>query len=443
MAKATNWTTASESKFPWERDALDFVREGFPGRDPYRAWANFEFIADDGSVNEVDLLVFTPQGFFLIEIKSRPGRLCGDAGTWTWETDGKFSTIDNPLILANLKAKKLRPLLQKQKAFKKKGELPFIEALVFCSAPDLKCELQGNALHRVCLRDREAVGDKPIRKGIMAAIMRRECSGLESYAKGTHDTPMSKVIGQAVDQAGIRPSQQMRKLSDYKLDQLIDEGPGYQDWIASHSQMAESKRRVRLYLVRTEATPEDRSTIQRAALREFQILETLEHPGILRAYNFTEHELGPALLLEHDPLSMRLDHYLTQRKDKLSVEIQLDLIPQIAEVVRYAHEKKVVHRGLCPQSILVTFEKGVSWRNGRKSKSSTGKSAIVWARHRPVFPELSAQHRTLIDSLMMQPPPTWLLRHSPKPIPANIWMFFRSARSLITFFLVLNRRPTR
>ena len=61
----------------------------FPTHEPYRAWSNFEFIADDGSINEVDLLLFTPQGFFLIEIKSRPGRLFGDAGTWTWEHEGQ------------------------------------------------------------------------------------------------------------------------------------------------------------------------------------------------------------------------------------------------------------------------------------------------------------------------------------------------------------------
>ena len=127
------------------------MREEFPSDAPYRAWANFEFIADDGSVNEVDLLVFTPEGFFLIEIKSRPGRLSGDAGTWTWETDGRLSTADNPLILANLKAKKLKSLLQRQKAFKGKERLPFVEALVFCSAPNLQCDLQGNARHRVCL----------------------------------------------------------------------------------------------------------------------------------------------------------------------------------------------------------------------------------------------------------------------------------------------------
>jgi serine/threonine protein kinase len=387
MAKANNWTTVAESKFPWERDALDFVRAKFPSHDPFRAWANFEFIADDGGMNEVDLLVFTPQGFFLIEIKSRPGRLFGDAGTWTWDTDGKLSTVDNPLIAVNLKAKKLRSLLQRQKAFKKKGQPPFIEALVFCSAPELRNELQGNARFRVCLRDRDAVGDSPARPGIMAAIMRRECPGLDSYARGTYDRPMAKVVSQAMDQAGIRPSQRMRKVSDYVLEQLIGEGPGYQDWQASHTQVSESKRRVRLYLVRTEATAEDRATIQRAALREFQILETLEHPGILRAYNFTEHELGPALLFEHDPLSVRLDHYLAQQKDRLSIEVQLDLIRQIAEVVRYAHDKKVIHRGLCPQSILVTNLnndrpriKVFNWQVGyRQGTTSTGVSRAVTA----------------------------------------------------------------
>ena len=68
-----NWIKIAESGYPWEREALEFVRTTFPTHEPYRAWSNFEFIADDGSINEVDLLVLTPEGFFLIEIKSRPG----------------------------------------------------------------------------------------------------------------------------------------------------------------------------------------------------------------------------------------------------------------------------------------------------------------------------------------------------------------------------------
>lgn len=131
MCADSNWTSFAESPYPWERDALDFVRERLPEHEPYRAWSLFEFIALDGSVNEVDLLVFAPYGFFLIEIKSRPGRLAGDAGTWTWETDSRLASTDNPLKLANLKAKKLADLLNHQSAAKRGGRVPFVEPLIF------------------------------------------------------------------------------------------------------------------------------------------------------------------------------------------------------------------------------------------------------------------------------------------------------------------------
>ncbi|MFW6061460.1 MAG: NERD domain-containing protein, partial [Planctomycetota bacterium] len=212
MSRKSNWISVAQSRYPWEQDALEFVRERFPSHEPYRAWSNFEFIADDGSINEVDLLVFSPQGFFLIEIKSRPGRLFGDAGTWTWETDGKLRTTDNPLIAANAKAKKLASLLKRQRAAKGKRKLPFLEALVFCSAPGLQFELEGNAAYRVCLRDDEE--NPGTRAGIMGAIQRRECPGLSEYPRGQHDRPTAKVLSQAMDQAGIRPSHRRRKVHD-------------------------------------------------------------------------------------------------------------------------------------------------------------------------------------------------------------------------------------
>jgi serine/threonine protein kinase len=387
-----NWTTVAESSFPWEREALEFVRSQFPNHEPYRAWTNFEFVADDGSIYEVDLLVFTPQGFFLIEIKSKPGRLRGDAGTWTWETDGKLATVDNPYQLANSKAKKLRSLLQRQKAAKSKGQIPFIEALVFCSAENLQCDLQGNAKFHVCLRDRAADGTKPARPGIMAAIKRRECDGLDPNAKGTHDRPTAKLVAQAIEQAGIRPSQRSRKVSDYVLDRLINEGPGYQDWEATHTTLKTVRRRVRIYNVRVSATSDERQTIERAARREAELLEMLHHPGVLRREGFTEHELGPALIFEHDPTAMRLDHFLTQHHDQLTVDHRLDLLRQISEVIRFAHDKRVVHRSLSPQSILILDRgkeagapvgrdgfavKVFNWQVGYRSESSSTSNASI------------------------------------------------------------------
>ena len=281
MNSGSNWKVFSESKFPWERDALEFIRQRFPSYEPYRAWANFEFIAEDGSINECDLLVFSSEGFFLIEIKSRPGRLTGDAGTWTWETESRFQTIDNPLFATNLKAKKLRSLLERQKVCQKKSRVPFIEGLVFCTAADLKCDLPEAARQNVCFRDREQGSTSGGHTGILAAITRRECPGLGPKKFGAFDRPMGKMISQSMEQAGIRQSQRSRRISDYVLENLIGEGPGYQDWQACHVQIPDSKRRVRLYLVRAGATPEERERIQKAALREYQILESLSHPGIL------------------------------------------------------------------------------------------------------------------------------------------------------------------
>ena len=109
------------------------------------------------------------------------------------------------------------------------------------------------------------------------------------------------MVSQAMDQAGIRPCQRHRKVSDYLLERIIGDGPGYQDWLATHVRLEDIKRRVRVYHVRTESSKEDRGKLERAALREFQLLESLQHPAILRIYGFSEHELGPALIFEHDP----------------------------------------------------------------------------------------------------------------------------------------------
>src|SRR5262245_35807136 len=168
-ASSQRWKEISRSEFPWEQEALAFVRDRLPDRDPYRAWSNFEFIADDGSVNEVDLLALTPRGLFLIEIKSRPGQVTGDAGTWTWHNEGRQISLDNPLLLANRKAKRLASLLRSQKACNK-IRVPFVEPLVFLSAPNINCMLDPAARHGTYVRDTDPQGDRPGRAGIVTAL---------------------------------------------------------------------------------------------------------------------------------------------------------------------------------------------------------------------------------------------------------------------------------
>ena len=288
------WNTITPSQYPWERAALDFVREGLPDHDPYRAWANFEFQAANGAIYEVDLLVLTKQGLWLVEIKSRPGWVEGDAGTWLWtDKEGRRSSDDNPVLLANRKAKALSSLL-KAKMVAQKVPMPWLDALVFLSDAEIQCDLQGAARNRVCLRDRQEADDRPARSGILAALVNREAPGVESTSRDKIDVRTAKALARALEQVGIRPSQKARRVGDYILKGLVDESPGvWQDRLAEHAALPGVFCRVRQYLVAQAADEEQRQRMKRAAAREFRILQSFEHPGIHDARDYKDHEFGP------------------------------------------------------------------------------------------------------------------------------------------------------
>ena len=338
------WHNINESNYLWERDALEFIRQRFPEREPYRAWQLFEFIDEDGRVAEVDLLVLTPAGFFLVEIKSRPGIIRGDAGTWTWEHEGKLFTDDNPVISANRKAKKLKSLLEKQKAIKNlKGRLPFLDVLVFCSAPGQQLSLEGTGPSKVCLRDRDAMEGQPARPGIMAALERRDCPGLDQQQRTHIDRPLAKAISLALDQAGIRPSKRSRKVLDFVLNNIIQEGPGFQDWQATHVKLEEVKRRVRLYVVHSGATPDERKMNERAALREFQLPESLQHPGILRTHGFTE-------FVNADVIAQGLSAFGSENVAMQAGRVMLERLEDLAgEKLDFAFETTLASRSFAPR----------------------------------------------------------------------------------------------
>ena len=389
-ATSPRWQAVTDSAFPWERDAMAFVRDRLPDHEPYRAWANFEFIADDGSINEVDLLALTPKGFYLVEIKSRPGVVEGDQGTWTWRGDGRRETVDNPLLLANRKAKKLIALLRRQPALRKKAASPFLEAHVFLSHEDVDCRLTEDLRGHVHRRD--AGTGRNERPGIVAALTRH---GAGAPPRARIDRPMAKAVSRAMQEAGIRPSQSARRVGDYRLDALLFEGPGYQDWTARHAAIDGERARVRIYAVPPAASDDERAALERAARREYQILRDVRHEGILAAKAYTEHVRGPALIFEHREGSRRFDHWLAERGARLDVDTRLHLLRQIAEAVHFAHAKRLVHRALSPQSVLVVDPEAAqprvqvfNWQTGaRAGDTGTSGPATVGASRLDAFVE--------------------------------------------------------
>ncbi len=370
-----NWRTITESEFPWEREALAFIRRLLPDDERVHAWANFEMVTRDGRIYEQDLLVVTPAGVFLVEIKSWPGRISGDAGTWTWHHGGLERTYDNPRLITNRKAKILKSLLVGRPEMKKFRQQLFIEALVFLSDPDLRLDLDERARQGVWLRDREASDGVRARSGIVRAMT-------ELRGRPRVDRPMARALVKAVEGIGIRPSQRVTRFGDYRLQELLHETETYQEWKVEKTSIAGLVRRARLYPLAPDASQELRERRDRAARREFSFLRDLQHPGILWPVDFHEDDRGPVVLFDHDGDGLRFDHFVKQEHHRLSLDQRLDMARQLFEAVAFAHDKGLIHRALSPRAVTVSEKRGRlrvlvgDWQEGRR-QLSTGHGSML------------------------------------------------------------------
>ena len=404
------WHVIAHSNFAWEREALEWLREHLPDRDPWHVWTNFEFIDDEGKVSEVDALVLSPAGLFLVEIKSRPGILTGDAHSWTWSTDGRTNTYDNPLILANRKAKRLASLLKRQPAITKaKIRLPFVEPAIFLSSSSLACRLEGVAKSATFQHGRPGNADD---NGIVGALT----NGIANRGSTTVDSQQARAIARGLNEAGIRPSNKHRQVGDYKLGKLIAEGEGFQDWEAQHISIERVHRRVRIYTVATASTPEARATRVRQARREFEVLEGIDHPGILKVKDYKETELGPALVFDHDPKAMRLDHLLRDHSTRLTVTQRLQLVRDIAETLKYAHSKRLYHRALGPQSILVQNVESGSFQLRLMNWQTASRNVGDWASPDTVHRTTGTRH---VEDYVEDPGLVYLAPETTRADPAH------------------------
>lgn len=152
--QSSRWNEIPPSAFTHERAALRHVREVLPDRHPFAAWSNFTFISQHGHIREVDLLVATPSGLHLVEIKNLQCRLSSQGRIWVQHRrNGSQRTFDNPLLLASQKAAELKSLLVN--VARQDGlTVPFVSAAVFLAEPGMACASDAGERHRVFGPDR-------------------------------------------------------------------------------------------------------------------------------------------------------------------------------------------------------------------------------------------------------------------------------------------------
>src|SRR5258706_13714811 len=92
--------------------------------------------------------------------------------------------------------------------------------------------------------------------------------------------------------------------------------------------------------------------------REAATVAALNHPGIVRVYDFDED--GPVLFIVMEWVEGRSMRSWLDEYGRFSVDVSVDLIQQLLSAVGVAHDYSVVHRDLKPDNILIS--------NRRKTK---------------------------------------------------------------------------
>ncbi|GAT68878.1 protein kinase [Planomonospora sphaerica] len=339
------WATVTESEFDHEHRGLEAIRERLPDAEPWRAWSNFTFTAHAGHVREVDLLVVTPGGVCMVELKDWRGSLTTENGTWVQTTrDGRRIPHGNPLHLVNKKAKELAALLGQY------GKRVWVSAAVCFTDSSLRVRLPAHDANGVHTVDE------------LVEMLRRPASDERQRITATD----SREIKAALERVGIRRSDAEYKVGPYLLERKsFDTGPTWADYLARHSELPELAR-VRIYLRERGSDTSIRASVENAARREAAVLRRFRHPGVvqLKQYDPSGHSAGPALIFDYHPHTLRLDEYLVQYGDKLDILGRMALVRQLAETMRSAHSSRIHHRALAARSVHV-----IPRNRGREGKA--------------------------------------------------------------------------
>jgi serine/threonine-protein kinase len=136
----------------------------------------------------------------------------------------------------------------------------------------------------------------------------------------------------------------------YVLDRIIGAGGMCTVWVATHAGL---DRRVALKFARPELPPQEAGRL----LREAQATARLEHPSIVKVFDYGETEAGnPFIVMELLEGSTFAD--CLERSGPLSPVTACCLILPVIEALALSHDNGIVHRDLKPSNIFLAREWG-------------------------------------------------------------------------------------
>src|SRR5215469_1543847 len=141
------------------------------------------------------------------------------------------------------------------------------------------------------------------------------------------------------------PDRVGQQLGNYRLLRLLGRGGFAQVYLGEHRYL---KRRAALKFLLTSLEYEQVDQF----LSEAQTLARLDHPNIVRVFDFAVEQDGtPYLVMDYAPRGTLLQRH--PRGSCLSLATTVAYVKQVAAALQYAHNHHVIHRDVKPGNMLL------------------------------------------------------------------------------------------
>lgn len=351
-ADSPHWIVMGPPATPAEQAALDKFRELLPEDGITTAWVNLTFIDNNGRSAEVDVLLLTRAGLFVVELKGWHGTIRGNSQRW----QHGIRNVENPWLATDRKAKRLAELLKDHAPnVAAKRTVPFLKPLVVLHGHESSVDLDQRGRTGVVTLDGYHVKAKPPLQKFSGFL-----TELPTNPAHVVDKVRASQVMALCKRASFQPAPKTRMVGDYQVADStpLAEGPDWQDVLVDHPHLSGIKLRLRLYDVPSKASASERQRVEQLAQSEVQLTYGIKHEGIAVPSEFKKTDDGPALVFEHDDAELPLDAYLAGAGAELSFEERIALAERLGEILRFAHQRHLVHRALSPQRVWVRPTKG-------------------------------------------------------------------------------------
>ena len=303
---------------------------------PFKVLPNFKIKQAGHPALEYDVALMTPHAVFVLEAKEWYGRLTGDDTEWLINSTPKRC----PLWLVDTKCKVLR-----SKVGLHGMNIRFEPLLV---VPDERCQIQ---------LDGEWAGYVfPLHEAIRFVQDPRNVPRA-GYILGHHPMIVNQIQGNWSDRRRDVP----RRIAGYEVLETITVQDGEAEYLAKRALIRDTTVfRIRTWPLSPYLAPEESEQREFVIRRPAEALAQIgRHPNLLQILAFDkledEHEFYE--ITEWSDYGTLHGFLKNTSRDQLTLRERFTIALGVASALEAVHAKGLVHRNVCPETILIDADR--------------------------------------------------------------------------------------